>query len=540
MVNNCGEQFMVKGIGSLRILFVVIIILAAIAANGKEYRKIYADFNSVRNLKSETYFKCIGAGRAAEGLRADWQEQLRMIQTECPFEYIRFHGLFHDDMGVCKVIETKGKRKLLLNFQYIDVLFDFLLSVNIRPFVELSFMPSDMSSNDKTLFWWKAHPTPPLHYEEWEYLVHEFVKHITERYGVDEIRKWYFEVWNEPNHPSFFTGTQDDYFKIYATSVKAIKQVDEKYRVGGPATAGNSWINEFLDKCLLSDIPFDFVSTHTYAVGRVFDEFGTKRNTLLPEPLIIPERVKNVRKTIDSYKLDKPVELHYTEWNSSSSPKDLVHDTYLNAAYVLNVLRHVDGAAQSMSYWTFTDIFEEAGPPFSPLHGGFGLLTLQGYRKPSFYSFSYLSQLGKYELVSSDKDSWVCKNEAGEVQILAYDLTLPVFPKGEHNNSLFAKERIPENKDSLKIELENIPNGEYRLEVYRTGYMDNDIQSAYIRMGAPKQLNSSQLETLELYSMDIPQTLYLCEIIDGKFECVLPMRDNDVYFVKLVPLYKKK
>lgn len=516
-------------------LSIVAALLCMVTASYGQSRAINSDFKAVKAPKSETYFKCVGAGRANEGLRADWQQHMRDVQENFPYEYIRFHGLLHDDMGV--VTENPLKEgELLYNFQYIDALYDFLLSVNIKPFVELSFMPSVLKSGDQTVFWWKGNVTPPKSHDAWGELIDKLVRHLTKRYGEEEVKTWYFEVWNEPNHPAFFSGKKDDYLKIYSVTANAIKNVNPDYRVGGPATAGNGWVPDIINYCNENGVALDFIATHTYGVWGALDEFGVKQLKLSPYPNSVSTDVNRIRKKMEELG-KKDMELHYTEWSSSYSPRDLTHDTYLNAPYVLNALRKVNNAAQSMSYWTFTDVFEESGIPTKPLHGGFGLINQQGFRKPTYFAYKYLYQLGENELDNSDEDSWVCKNDDGSVQILAYNLTLPKYEKGDHNNKLFGQIRVPNNIDPINLNIANMPNGQYRIEVYKTGYENNDIQTAYYKMGAPDQLYPAQEETLRLSSKDKAVEVDVVEIKNGKFSKQLPMRENDIFFVKLTPLF---
>ncbi|HYO20891.1 MAG TPA: hypothetical protein VER36_00710, partial [Flavisolibacter sp.] len=177
--------------------------------------------------------KCAGAGRACEGLRAGWLEQLKLAKEHCGFEYLRFHGLFHDDMFVYK--EVNGNP--VYNWQYIDELFDRMLEIGIKPFVELGFMPKALASGERTQFWWKGNVSAPSDYNKWATLVGEFTKHCMSRYGLPEVKTWYFEVWNEPNLRAFWDASKSEYFQLYKVSVNAIKAIDKNLRVGGPATS---------------------------------------------------------------------------------------------------------------------------------------------------------------------------------------------------------------------------------------------------------------------------------------------------------------
>ena len=175
---------------------------------------------------------------------------------------------------------------------------DFLISIGMRPFVELSFMPEMLASGSTRVFSYQANVTPPKNYRQWEELIHKLASHWVERYGVDEVREWFFEVWNEPNLKAFWTGTQKDYFKLYRITAKALKRVDPLLKVGGPATAKNAWVPEFLEFCENRKVPVDFVSTHHYPT----DAFGKAGADTLSQlqhapPHVMRDDVRTVRRS---------------------------------------------------------------------------------------------------------------------------------------------------------------------------------------------------------------------------------------------------
>jgi xylan 1,4-beta-xylosidase len=390
--------------------------------------------------------RCVGAGRANEGLRASWLEHLRLCREECGFEYVRFHGLFHDDMFVYR--EVRGQP--VYNWQYIDDLFDRLLALGARPFVELSFCPADLASDDNSTFWWKAHTSPPKDYGRWAELVGAFVRHGVERYGLEEVRRWYFEVWNEPDLHGFWSGTKSQYFELYKVSARAIKAVDDQLRVGGPATSNfvpddrfageredktkqmtnkvadldalswrGVWIEDFLAYGQREGLPVDFVSTHPYPT-----DFA-----LNPETGRNQGRVRGVDATRqDMAWLKEAVarsayphaEIHLTEWNSSPSSRDAMHDALPEAAYLLKVNTESIGLADSLAFWTFTDVFEEAGAGDTVFHGGFGLVNYQGIVKPAFHAYRMLHELGD-EIIHQQKGLVVTRHAAsGKITALGY------------------------------------------------------------------------------------------------------------------------
>jgi xylan 1,4-beta-xylosidase len=497
-------------------------------------RLIDVDIHSVQGPLNQTFKFSVGAGRANEGLRADWQQQLAEIKRDSDFQYIRMHGLLSDDMGVYRV-NAQGKEQY--NFQYIDALYDYILSIGMKPFVELGFMPSALASGNKTIFWWRGNVTPPHSYEKWEKLIKTLTQHWTERYGTKEVESWYFEVWNEPNLDGFWAGSQDEYFKLYQHSVKAIKSVNPRYKVGGPATAGAAWIPEMIAFCDKNKLALDFVSTHSYGVHQGFlDEFGVTGTVLAKDELAVSSDVFKNRKEISDSSMPN-LELHYTEWSSSYTPSDPTHDSYHQAAYILQKLKQIGNAAQSMSYWVFTDIFEEPGPRFEAFHGGFGLMNTQGIKKPAYFAYQFLNQLGSTELKNSDSQSFATTDGKGNAQILLWDMTY-TLPEKQNNQQYYINDLPAAKKGEAKVLIKGLKKGQYRLKVSQVGYQRNDAFTAYIKMGSPAQLTKSQVNELKALATGKPQQEKTVSVgKNGNFDLELPMRENDVYLIEL--MYKK-
>ena len=499
------------------------------AATNETPRLVFADLQQTSGPLNTMFKRCVGAGRANEGLRADWQRQLAVARRECGFEYIRMHGLFTDDMGVYR---DYGKPEY--NWQYIDELYDFLQSIGMKPFVELGFMPGGLASGTKTIFWWKGNVTPPRDMNKWADFIRAFTLHMQERYGHDEVKTWYFEVWNEPNLDGFWAGTQQQYFDLYAASAGAIKSVSPDYKVGGPGTAGCGWVPEFIHFCQTNGAPVDFVSTHTYGVESGYlDETATHGTALSRNPTSIFGEVKWVRQMITDSAIPK-LELHFTEWSSSYTPADPFHDSYHSAAYILDKLKKCGDAAQSMSYWTFTDIFEESGPRWEAFHGGFGLMNYQDINKPAFYAYQFLNRLGATELKNSDPSSWVCADNSGGVQALIWDFT-NTFPGTNMINQVFYKRDLPaQPKGIVTLSLSHLPKGKYIVETYKVGYRVNDACATYRDLGAPNQLTKAQVAKIKSENSGAPVEIRTVKIgQDGKFEQQFDLRENDAVLITL-------
>jgi len=506
-------------------------------------RVISADLQGETSPNPRMYNMCVGAGRANEGLRADWQRQFKIAHDECGFRYIRFHGLLTDDMGV--ILWEDGK--MVYNWQYIDELFDFILDTGMTPFVELGFMPEALASGDAKIFWWEGNVTPPKDPEQWKDLIEALLTHWTERYGEEEILKWYFEVWNEPNLSGFWTGNpeglddeafqeyaREKYFELYQATAEAVKNVNPRYRVGGPATAGNAWIPETIQFCEENDVPLDFITTHNYAVTAGYlDETATHGTVFAPNRDAMISEIKGSRQHIEGSSMPG-LELHYTEWSSSYTPRDPIHDSYHSAAFILNKVHGVGDSVQSMSYWTFTDIFEESAPRATPFHGGFGMTNYQDIHKPSYFAYKFLNQLGDTTLACDDFNSWITTDGKGNVQALFWDFTID--HPGDHvlNQQFYNQILPPKEAAPVQLELKNLTPGNYKLTGYRVGFEHNDAYTAYMKMGAPNQLTRDQAKALREIASGAP---CIQEIItigdDGNFTRDIPMMQNDAVLMTL-------
>ena len=335
------------------------------------------DFTNQTTVFPHYWEKCVGSCHATTALREDFREQLRKAHAECGFQYLRFHGLLGDDMSVC--IGDMFTGEISYSFINIDRIFDFLLEIGMRPFVELGFMPSVLASGTKTCFHYKANVTMPKDMQQWEDLIEALTRHLIDRYGAAEVSTWFFEVWNEPNLKFFFDGNQADYFKLYQATARTIKKVEPGLRVGGPATSANSWIREMISFCKETGTPLDFITTHHYPSD---DPFALKEGTNQegPDPLedveklvasgeasrekimeifasmaqkeyprgILTEMAREIKKQAAG------LPVYYTEWNGS-----VEYDTSYQPAFVIKTLTDNAGLVEGYSYWTFSDIFEK-------------------------------------------------------------------------------------------------------------------------------------------------------------------------------------
>ena len=471
----------------------------------------------------------IGSDYPGTLIRDDSQAQLKLVADELGFRYIRFHAIFHDVLGTVRI----ENGKTIYNWSKIDQLYDDLLARHIRPFVELGFTPKALATSQNSIFYWNgntSHPDPA----GWHDLVDAFIRHIEERYGKDEVRTWYFEVWNEPNLSGFWEGgDQKAYFELYDLTARAIKSIDPALRVGGPATAGAAWVPEFLAHVKQSGAGVDFVTTHTYGVdGGFLDEEGKSDTKLSPSPDAIVGDVRRVREQISASPFpDLP--LYFSEWSTSYTPRDAVHDSYISAPYILTKVKGSQGLVQGLSYWTYTDLFEEPGPPTAAFQGGFGLMNPQGIRKPAYFAYKYLHALEGSSLATSDAQAMVSTKDRNITAVI-WDFETP--DQKVSNRSFYTKLLPSHPAATVQLRVTHLaPNAVYRIEMYRTGFHANDAYTAYLEMGSPKELTPAQVAHLNELTRDLPETdKAMRSGSDGTVELSIPMNSNDIVLVKLL------
>ena len=416
-----------------------------------------------------------GSGRAILSLRESYREDMRAVKKVADFRYVRFHAIFHDEVGVYNEDEHGNP---VYNFAYVDQIYDGLLKNGVKPFVEISFMPKKLAFNPDALhpFWYKQNVSPPKSMERWDDLIRHFAQHLVDRYGIDEVAQWYFEVWNEPNI-DFWNGIprQKSYFELYAHTARTLKSVNPRLRVGGPATAAAHWIPEFLKYANDNHVPVDFVSTHGYADDTPEDMLGTTQDIPMDERVC--RAAAKVRGEIKASAMPT-LPLFWTEWNVQGMRES--RDTIFVGPAVANTVRQCDGLSEMMSFWTFSDVFEEGGPIPKPFIGEFGLRAEGGINKPSYYAWGLLHHLGSERIPNAAHDVIVTKMANGGLSIALWNLVDP-DKKGETRTIQLAFAHVAPN---AKVTIERVDEDH------------GNVLKRYQAMGSPLNPTPAQVEQL--------------------------------------------
>ncbi|WP_454051090.1 GH39 family glycosyl hydrolase [Cellulomonas sp. Marseille-Q8402] len=465
---------------------------------------------------------CVGTGRLNLALRSDYRDSLARVQQDIGFRYIRGHGLFSDDLGIHRAYRSGGRRQVLHAFGYLDQVVDGWLAAGVRPFLETGFMPSGLASGDQTVFWWRGNVTPPADHDEWADLVRATLRHLVDRYGLDEVRTWPVEVWNEPNLPHFWSGDQEAYLHLYRVTAEAVKSVDADLQVGGPAISPGSddWWEPFAQYVTAHDVPVDFVSRHAYSSGPAQHvPFGVHQTLAPPQRLL--EQFGAPRAHLAGTPLEA-LPVHITEFNTSYRPDNPVHDTAYNAAYLAPVLAGGGDLADSFSYWTFCDVFEEEGPPAALFHGGFGMLTHRQVPKPTYHLYAFLARMGEQVLARGD-DHLVCRTSDGRVSVLAWQ---PVHGTGD---DLTAHPR-----HTVRLSL---PSGGTRVVALRSSVTEDEgnAWAAWRDLGRPRSPHPRVLDRLREAAEPVRSRIVL-PVVAGRTDLDLVLGRHEVCLVELEPV----
>lgn len=362
---------------TLRFLILVTLLYQALSVQNPEISTKACNqqftFDLTKTSEWNHYWeRCVGSGHGLLGLRSDWQKHLKIVHDSLGFKYVRFHGILDDDMSVVLDDST-------YSFFNIDTVYDYLLSIGMRPVVELGFMPEILARDPtKTVFHYKGITSPPKDWSAWSSLVTALAEHLISRYGISEVSEWFFEVWNEPNC-GFWSGSIPEYFYLMKVTSEALHAVNPSLKVGGPATCQSGLIKETLEYIKNGTFKIDFISTHLYPT-----DFTPVNNTVVKDVLT------EVRELVGDYPL------FYTEYNDGLYSDPAYHDTPYASSFIVKTVSDVHGIVDLFSWWTFTDIFEEGGQESTVFTktDGWGLLNIYGIPKPSFRAFQLLHETG--------------------------------------------------------------------------------------------------------------------------------------------------
>ena len=454
--------------------------------------------NEIIGTVQQTWRKITTFGCSYEGLKSSLQAQITTMQQELNFEYVRFQGIFAEQM---QIVFAPGQ----YNWNNVDALIDFLLSLNLKPFFCLGYMPEILASGNKTVAHWRGNITPPKKMTDWTQLVTAFFTHIIERYGINHVAKWYFEVWNEPDLEGvFWAGTQEDYHQLYKATLETVRTIAPEIKVGGPSVSQmvltqSDWLANFVDYCQMNRLQPDFFSFHIYP--ELYEKIDSLESSHLSGRLSLGpdgslDLINQMIQPLDKLNVK---EHHVTEWNLSACWGNKVLDTaYIGSFLAYNAIALYD-KVDSLGIWTFSDLFDERGPSPSTFHGGFGMMTREGIKKPNYHVLTMLNHLGE-ELLQRDKH-YIVTSSKKEIQILMVNYVHfdPLYASGNVSvvdlvdpYSVFNDASDKQFEFLLALEA-----GNYKISRYQLNRQHGSVYDDWLKMGAPDPLSDEDINELK-------------------------------------------
>lgn len=514
---------------------------------------------------------CVGSCHASTLLRADALAILKRVHDELGIQRVRFHGTFNDDMGTLCNFQSVfgmpiGEHIVETNFYKIGVVYDNLLAIGMKPFVEISFMPELLANDPTRSFVYGSIHSLPKDMDRWCKYIKDYLAYLFHRYGEEEVSTWFFEVWNEPDLVStFFSGSQNSYLDFYAATAKAIKEVSPRLQVGGPASSASRWIEEFIGYCEENQVPVDFVSTHQYLgepflgvseeeAQKTFEEIEAEKaqnaeaeakriaylkSTLkqLPSDMSILEALHTAFGGNDGTEMDFDVDLlpknakivkeqakgrpvYYTEWNLSASFGARGQDMRKVAAYDVKTSLAIEDIVDGDSIWCYSDIFEELHQFKEPFHGGYGMMTYTGIPKPVFYGMRMLAEAEDNRILLDEK-------QFDEVEAVAFEgnKEKQILLYRQNTRQL---EKAPETVH-LTVELEKQPK---RVYLQRIDEEHCNPRRIWEEMGSPNDLTQKEVEYIrkasEMLDEEIPY-----QYDNGTIRLEVNVGVNDIYYIRI-------
>lgn len=510
---------------------------------------------SIKGIQLRHTFKTlICIGKAKHILISENQYMLRELQQDIKFKYIRFHGILDDEMMVYSENEN-GEPELC--FTYIDLAIDFLLSINLKPFLELSFMPKELAINPtRTMFFINSVISLPKNMEKWTYTIQQLIKHFISRYGKKEVESWPFFLWNEPDLTKMFGfENRTDFFKFYKETYKTIKRISSNISFGSsPVFAdtlegSNDWMDTFIDFCKINNCLPDFINAHFYPMnlsGRDATTISRKDHTEMRKYLVymksenaLKEHIQYIKKRMNGndWGTDK---LYLIAWNSSISHNELLNDTVYKAAYVAkNILENYDDI-ESFGYWQISDFNEEVKIRNRLYHGGQGFFTYNRIKKSHYYVFEMLNKLGDRLLGKGNGFFITADGESIQIILYNYQHYSKLYASGEVFDMTFKDRYTPFPKaNTLKVvlPLTNLSEASYQLTETVVNKNHGSSFDKWLELGALPLESKTDIEYLKSVSLPKIQKKIL-HSENNSLTITAELEPHEVRLIEIKPLYE--
>ena len=476
---------------------------------------------------------------AKDILLAEHQEMLRTIQKEVGFKYIRVHGILDDALMVYGENE-RGEPEL--NFSFVDMILDFLLSIGLRPFIELSYMPKKLARPDaREAYYNHSIISLPADDVKWSTLISRFVRHLNSRYGYQEVAAWPFSLWNLPDSGETLLGlgSTEDYFHFYESTYRTVKEQNAEISFSGPScltetAERGTFLPEFLSLCREHHCMPDLLQYHFYPI--YIESLGNSKQRLAYRysPNALKESVETVYRNMQDWP-GCPLPLHISEWSSTISHHELLSDTAFQAVYITNnVLENYD-STDSLCYWTLADTISIGKMAADLFHGGLGLFTYNGIKKASYQAFRMLAKLGDEKLASGDGYFITRSSNGWQIMLYNYQHYSELYARGELFDMTFTNRYTPfpnAVRQKFSLVLEGLTDEEYLLTETTLSQKLGSSFDKWLEFGALPLSCQEDLEYLQSASLPLVQKR-IVHAENSKMELSFTLEPHEVRLIEV-------
>lgn len=462
--------------------------------------------------------RLVNIGYAHDGLSGEVQAQLRRAKQEIGFTDIRFHGIFDDDMHI---YQQQADGSPWYNFTYVDLLFDFILSIGLTPFVELSFVPSKLAKAPYRLF--ERCSTASMYRDrtKWEALVQATVAHWIARYGLEAVIQWRFSCFSF-NYVTIqeIPITYEEYLEMFQVTYHILKELDPRLRLGGPGCFAHVMLAKdcgvrFLQDTVALGCPPDFLTAQCYPHENIVQDseflYFTANQQSTPSVLSDDEDF-TAHFLADFHALAAQCglgdrEIILEEWSSTLWQRDLSSDTCYRSAWMVKNALQCCNEADLLGYWLLTDLIDEWLVPGGVFHGGYGLFTANGIPKAAYRAMRLLTRVGA-EKVGAGKN-WFVSRSGNTIQIFLYHYC--------HYDALYRYryQKLKNPRDAYKVfqnsgclhlslSMTGLQPGSYRWERRIINRSTGSAYDKWLEIGAPETMRPDDLK----YLADTSQPAY--------------------------------
>lgn len=481
-----------------------------------------------KSAQKNTQKRFLSLGRAYACLRSEVQEQIRMTIHDYPFDYLRIRDIFSDDLYI---YYEKENSEPLYNWASLDTVFDFILSVGLKPFPEIGYMPAMLASK-KQYANWQYHPniSQPKSLQKWKLLILDFLRHYIGRYGIRELRSWYFDFWTDPDlkiKNPYWNESMEAFFEFYLVTWQAFHETDPDLQLGSPSFSsiyGFPWYESFFSFCNEHFIRPAYISAHLYGCEGEFSKDLMEDTSYysVTNQRLVADQIQTVQEIMNRYKFHD-LEIIVSDWNLTFLPSDLIRDTCYMGPYICHTLNQTMHLVKGISFWALSDNYEDFFPDNRLFQGGAGLLDFHSLKKAAYNAFTLIGMLGS-RILSQGKN-YIFTMEENTYQLLFYNL-----PQFDYMYSILDHSIIDEthryniygNVENLLLSISlQLPKGTYYIKRYEVSREYGSAYDIWGRMGFPPVLTKDMEDYLRESSVphisysyqDIEHTLLLDEAV---------------------------